>query len=271
MKSIVLFLTTLVVLFLGCNNKDNPQGPEQQPTITISSGVSGVITFTGEWPAKVAEVRMVTSKVFPPEMSDIIFGDSIPPDKSEYFYQFALEPATYRFIGVAWRNEGAEWNFPSICSFYFSKEDSLAAAPITVENNTIVKNINIKVDRSKARIVSKAKIIGSVKFIGEWPSEFTQARVIATTRFDISTLDLPTLNDVTFSKAIPRGTTECDYEIPAFPGKFLATFVLFFKAEGKISVDNVLYSSDHGGLDMSTTYTVKVDSIVKGPDFTIEF
>lgn len=276
MKKSLLFLTTLTIiiggLLPGCQKPNGPEDGQNHNTITISSGVTGVISFTGDWPAKAAEVRLVTSKVFPPEMSDVIFGDSIPMDTASYFYQFALEPGSYKFVGVAWRNEGAEWNFPSLCSFYFSSEDSLAPLTITIpDNSTIIPNVNMKVNRSKARIVSDAKITGSVTFVGDWPPEFTQARVIATTRFDINTMDLPTLNDVTFSKSISRGTKECEYEIPSFPGNFRATFVLFFKEGEKISVDNVLYSSDHGGLDMTTTYTVNLDETVKGPDFTIEF
>jgi hypothetical protein len=273
MKIPLFLLTAILALFLGC---DPGVDPEPDPDPEITSGVTGTITFTGEWPAKAVELRMITSTVFPPVMSDIIFGDSIPMDTSAYNYEFELGPGTYKLVGIAWRNEGVDWNFPSICSFYFAgntAEDSLAPASITINNDsTVVKRVNMTVNRSKARLVSAARIKGSVTFSGNWPVDVTEARVIATTRFDLQTLDLPTLNDLALDdESIPKGTTTFNYEIPAFPGHFLATFVIFFKENGKISVENVLWSNDHGGLDMATTYTVELNSTVKGPDFAIEF
>jgi hypothetical protein len=273
MKIHLFLLTALLGLLLGCKSGVDPE-PEPDPKITC--GVTGTVTFTGQWPANAVELRMITSKVYPPVMTDIIYGDSIPMDTSAYNYEFALDPGTYKLVGIAWRNEGADWNFPSICSFYFtgnSQEDSLAPAPVTIANDSdVVRRVNMKVDRSKARIVSAAKISGTVTFSGEWPGDVTEARVIATTRFDLLTLDLPTLNDLALDdQSIPKGATTFDYDIPAFPGNFLATFVIFFKANGKITVSDVTWSNDHGGLDMDTKYTVALDQTVKGPNFAIDF
>ena len=276
MKIHLFLLTALLALFLGCNSGTGPENGNGSDTTTITHGVTGTITFTGQWPANAAELRMITSKVYPPVMANIIYGDSIPMDTSAYTYEWELDPGTYKLVGIAWRNEGADWNFPSICSFYFTgttQEDSLAPAPITIANDSdVVKRVSMKVDRSKARIVSAAKIIGSITLIGDWPDSVTEARVIATTRFDLNTLDLPTLNDLALDdESIPKGATTFDYDIPAFPGNFLATFVIFFKAERKISVADVLWSNDHGGLDIDTKYTVALDQTVEGPDFTITF
>jgi hypothetical protein len=273
MKIHLFLLTALLGLLLGCKSGVDPE-PEPDPKITC--GVTGTVTFTGQWPANAVELRMITSRVYPPVMADIIYGDSIPMDTSAYNYEFALDPGTYKLVGIAWRNEGADWNFPSICSFYFtgnSQEDSLAPAPVTIANDSdVVRRVNMKVDRSKARIVSAAKITGAVTFSGDWPGDVTEARVIATTRFDLQTLDLPTLNDLALDdESIPKGATTFDYDIPAFPGNFLATFVIFFKADGKITVADVLWSNDHGGLDMDTKYTVALDQTVKGPNFAIDF
>ncbi|MBN1472848.1 MAG: hypothetical protein JW925_13825 [Syntrophaceae bacterium] len=277
MKIHLLFLTAILALFLGC---DTGTGPEEEtgPDPEISHGVTGTVTFTGEWPANAAEVRPVTSMVFPPEMDDIIFGDSIPADTSTYNYEFELDPGTYKIFGIAWRNEGADWNYPSFCGTYYSKEDddSLAPSFITIaDENAVVKRVNIGVNRSKAHVVSSAKITGSVTFNGAWPSNVTEARVIATTKLDISTLETPSFNDLAFSNTIAQGTTAYNYEIPAFPGQFVATFVIFFKENEKLSIADVLYSSDHGGLDMALpgeiSYTVELDQTVTGPDFTVTF
>jgi len=271
MKIKLIIVTAILTIFLGCKSGVSPEDPGPG-SHTISSGVSGTITFTGEWPETAAEVKLVTAKVFPPEMSEIIYGASIPVDASTYDYEFDLEPGEYKLLGVAWRNEGADWNVPSICNFYYAKGNYLAPASITVnDNNHVVSGIDINVDRTIARVVSDAKITGKVTFNGTWPEKFNEARVIATTKFDLSTLELPSTSDLTFSKRIENGTSSFDYEIPAYPGKFLATFVVFFEDGKQLSEENVFYSNDHGGLDMATTYNVELGESVKGPDFTIEF
>ena len=275
MKIHLFLLTALLALLLGCDTDTNTNGPGPgEDSTTISHGVKGKVTFTGEWPANAVEVKPVTSTVFPPEMDDIIFGDSIPVDASTFDYEFELDPGTYKIFGIAWRNEGAEWNYPSFCGTYYSKEDddSLAPSYITVaDDSDVVNRVDIGVNRSKAHPVSKAKITGSVTFIGTWPSEFTEARVIATTKLDISSLETPSFNDLAFSNSIAKGSTAYNYEIPAFPGYFLATFVIFFKENEKLSISDVTYSSDHGGLDLTKTYTVELDQTVIGPDFTVTF
>jgi hypothetical protein len=53
----------------------------------------------------------VASKVFPPEMDDGIYGYSIPADTSKYDYEFELDTGICKLIGLAWRNECADWNF----------------------------------------------------------------------------------------------------------------------------------------------------------------
>jgi hypothetical protein len=279
MKIHLMFLTAMLALLLDCDTGTSPTPPPPPPP-TITNGITGTLTFTGQWPATPVELRLITSTVFPPEMDQVIFHDSIPIDSSTYFYQLEIGPGTYKLVGIAWRTEGAAWNFPSICSFYFAgttPEDSLAPAPVTIPNDTtVIKRINMKVDRSKARIVSAAKITGSITFNGVWPDDVAEARVIATTKLDLQTLDLPTSNDLAIDDdRIAVGTTTYNYEIPAFPGNFIATFVIFFKKEGKLSVNDVIWTNRRGGLNMAQTgsisYTVGSGQTVKGPDFTITF
>ena len=278
MKIQIFFLAAIGALLLGCDSSTGPEDDPGEVTTTITHGISGTVTFSGEWPATAVEVRPVTSTVFPPEMDDILYGDSIPVDASTYKYEFELPPGTYKIFGIAWRNEGADWNYPSFCGTYYSKEDddSLAPSFITIpDENTVVSRVNIGVDRSMAHAVSNAKITGSVTFSGTWPGDVTEARVIATTKLDIDALETPTFNDLAFSNTIVNGATTFDYEIPAFPGDFVATFVIFFKEGSKLSIDDVLWSSDRGGMDLvpsgEISYTVSLDATVKGPDFTVTF
>jgi hypothetical protein len=236
-----------------------------------NSGLAGTITFKGNWPETAEEVRMITSKTFPPEMDELIIGESIPPDVDSHAYLFNLEPATYSMVGVAWRPQNADWDLLSICGFYFAGDDSLAPGEVVVpDGQTLVNNININVNRSKARKITDTKIIGSITFNNGWPSDIVEARVIASTKFNLAPLELPTLLDLGFSDVIEPGTTEISYVINAFPAQFVATGILFFKEGKRLELTDIIYSSQVGGLDL-TVYEVKEDSTFIGPDFMINF
>ncbi len=257
----VLFFVCLILT--GCDNR----GLEP-----IRSGIGGTITYTGEWPATAAEVRLVAAKTFPPtDLSDLIIGESIPVDKTEYPYTFYLTPGTYALVGVAWRAEGASWDIISVCGLYFDSTDSLSPTPITIpDKNTIVPGINIGVNRSRAHKVTDTHITGSVTFAGSWPDSIREARVIATTRFSIIPLQLPTLLDISFSNSIPAGSDSATYTINAFPGTYAAIGVLFFRAGQTLSLDDIAYSISVKGLNLAPL-EVPENSTTAGPNFAIDF
>ncbi len=238
---------------------------------SVQSGIQGTVTFSGAWPATAEEVRLVAAKTFPPNFEEIIIGESIPVNVASYDYLFELRPDTYRIVGVAWRAEGTNWDILSICGFYFAGEDSLAPGQVVIPTDiSVVDNINISVDRSKARKITDTKITGSITFNGTWPADITEVRVIATTRFSIIPIEMPTLLDLAFSDVIQPGVTSLDYEIKAFPGTFVATGVIFFREGQTLSINDIFYSAEVGGLDVDP-YDVPEDSTVAGPDFNIQF
>lgn len=265
MKKILFsILTVTMLVYISCN-KDHGLEPEEP----VLSEISGIVTFIGEWPAPAEEVRLVAATTFPPDFEKIIPGDTIPVDVASYDYSFKLKPDTYRLVGVIWKAEGTDYDLLSICGFYFDTEDFLAPGEVEVPTNvSIVENINIEVDRSKARKITDSKIIGSITFNNTWPTGITEARIIATTKFSFG--ELPTLLDLAFSDVIAPGTTYLDYVIQAFPATFVATGVIFFREGQTLSLDDIYYSSDVGGL-VYQTYTVPEDSTIVGPDFNIEF
>lgn len=248
------------------------QGPQFYVTLNeVKSRIQGTVTFTGQWPAEAAEVRMIAANTFPPQFEEVIIGEIIPPDANTYAYDFKLPQDTYNLIGVAWRAEGTTWDLLSVCGFYLEDGDSLAPAEVTIPTETsIVTNIRFGVDRSKARVTSETRIVGSVTFSGNWPEDIIEARVIATTKFNILPIQLPTLLDLGFSDPIAPGTTSLNYEIMAFPGKFKATAIIFFREGQQLDVNGILYSSQVGGLNLDS-YEVQMDEQKHGPDFTIQF
>jgi hypothetical protein len=237
---------------------------------SVTSAVKGTISFIGDWPATAEEVRLITATTYPPSIDELIIGEEISPDVSTHKYTFYLEPNTYRMMGVAWRAEGTEWDIMSICGAYFAGEDSLAPSDVIIPNeDSIVEDINIVVNRSKARKVSETYIQGNVVFNGEWPSVFTEARVVATTKFQIFPPILPTMLDLAFSAPIEVGLTSVDYNIKAFPGTFAAIGVIFLKEDQTLTIEDIIYSLDVDGLNL-VPFEVPENTTVNGPDFIIE-
>jgi hypothetical protein len=238
---------------------------------SVTSAIKGTINFTGAWPAVAEEVRLITATTYPPAIEELIIGEEISPATFSHKYTFYLEPNTYKMMGVAWRAEGTEWDILSICGAYFAEEDSLAPLDVIIPNeDSIIENINIVVNRSKARIVSETYIEGNVQFNGTWPEGFTEARVVATTKFQIFPTELPTMLDLAFSPTIEVASTSLDYNIKAFPGTFAAIGVIFLNEEQTLTIDDILYSLDVGGLNLEP-FEVVENTTVDGPDFEIQF
>jgi hypothetical protein len=266
-KGLTLIASAALIIFVTGLNCHVDQGLEP-----VRSAIEGTITFTGSWPGDPAEVRLVSAKKFPPsDISEIDIGEAIPTDVSSYSYTYYVDPGTYPFIGVAWREKDSVWDVLSICGVYFSGSDSLAPSEIVIPSDTsMIQNIDIRVNRSKAHKVTDTKITGSISSSGTWPADITEARVIATTKFSLVPTVLPSLLDLAFSDKIVPGTTQTDYVIKAFPGKFVATGVLFFKQGHNLSLTDIIYSAQIGGLSLGE-YEVQEDSTGHGPDFNVQF
>jgi len=247
-------------------------GPDFNMTLgSVTSAIQGTVNFIGDWPETAEEVRLITATVYPPAIEELIIGEEIQPDVDTHKYTFYLPPDTYKLVGVAWRAEGTNWDVMSICGAYFVGEDSLAPGEIEIpSDDTIIKDINIVVDRSKARKATETYIQGNVAFNGDWPEGITEARVIATTRFQIFPTVIPTMLDLAFGASIPAGTTSFNYNLKAFPGTFAAIGVIFLKADEQLNINDILYSLDVGGLSLDP-FAVEENTVATGPDFNVQF
>ncbi|MBN1466876.1 hypothetical protein JXA02_14070 [candidate division KSB1 bacterium] len=247
-------------------------GPEFNVKLSaISSGIQGTVSFLGDWPAEAAEVRLITATVFPPAFDELIIGEEIAPNATNHKYTFYLTPAIYKVVGVVWRAEGTSWDVLSICGAYFAGDDSLAPSQVVVpDEETIVKDVNILVKRPQARKITETYIEGNIVFNGAWPADCTEARVIATTKFQIFPAILPTMLDLAFSEPIAAGTAAVTYRMRAFQGTFAAMGVIFVKQDQKLTINDILYSLNVGGLNLEP-FAVAENQVVSGRDFTIQF
>lgn len=264
MKKFFLFLSMMVFLiFVISCEIDHGLEP-------VRSYIQGTIEYSGTWPGTPAEVRLVAAKQFPPtNITDLIIGENIKPDAETLDYNFYLNPGVYKLLGVAWRESGGTWDIISICSIYFAGTDSLVPGEIILDSDTsVVRNIDMKINRSRARRVTDSKITGEITFEGTWPDSLSDVRVIASTRGLFPRL--PTLLDLSFSNSIPVNSKSATYTISAFPAEYQITGLIFFETGRNLSLADIQYSGSIGGLS-AEPYTVQEDSIVHGPDFNIKF
>lgn len=241
---------------------------------SVTSGIQGTVSFIGNWPAPAAEIRLITATVFPPAMEELIIGEEISATASNHKYVFYLKPNTYKVIGVVWRAEGTSWDLMSICGAYFAGKDSLAPSQVIVpDEQTFVKNINIVVNRSKARKITETYIEGNITFQGTWPPDVTEARVIATTKLVLWPPTLPTMLDLAFSDPIAPESREVSYRMRAFPGRFVAIGVIFLKGDQQMTINDILYSNDVDALlaEEKDAFDVVENSVVSGKNFTVVF
>ena len=76
--------------------------------------------------------------------------------------------------------------------------------------------------------------------------------------------------DLAFSPTIEVGSTSIDYNIKAFPGTFAAIGVVFLNEQQTLTVDDILYSLDIGGLSIEP-FELLENTTDDGPDFVVEF
>ena len=83
-----------------------------------TSGISGTITFSGEWPDSTKEVRVAAFTTYPTGIKDkdsllvytlnalatgqLFFGDTIPRNSAHYDYLLDLPRGRYEWVLVVW-------------------------------------------------------------------------------------------------------------------------------------------------------------------------
>ena len=142
-----LILAALLLFIFNCK-KDNglqPESLEPEPT-----GISGKVTFVGNWPAGTEYyVAIGVANRYPPQdLMDIsAYSDPIPINTTEYDYFLELSPGTYAAVGAAWASIQDLYN-PIMLGFYSTTPGAADPSPVTVEEGKTTKNINITADFS---------------------------------------------------------------------------------------------------------------------------
>ena len=123
------------------------RGLEAQPPLT---GISGTVTFRGEWTEDIGEVAVAVYRDLPEETADL-FGLSgtdqdVPLGSRSYDYFVPLErEGVYSWIIVAWRKPEAFWDFTSLLGCYHAEGDSIPGA-VEVSPGRVTSGIDLTVD-----------------------------------------------------------------------------------------------------------------------------
>ena len=132
-----------------------------------SSGISGTITFIGEWPDSTREVRVYASKNYPQGITDlsalyafviietekrnIIEGDTIPRHVDQYDYSLNLKPDLYDWILVAWYPDIQDYRLgiKELGAYYDRSQD--LPEPVYVRPGAFIDDIDIIADFSNIK------------------------------------------------------------------------------------------------------------------------
>ncbi len=259
MKRIYIGLSTgvlIILLLMGCQSDHG-----LEPT---RSGISGKISYVGDWPENTAEVRIVAATSFPPNsVEDLIIGDMMPIGGDSTEYNFWVNPGDY-YLGLVWRGRDSAWGIQSIFAIYFEPGETFMPGVITVpDKQTVVAKKDMVADFSRARIASESAISGTLFFEGEWPENVEEVRVIASSKSIMS----PSLSllDLSFSGSLSAYQDSLDYEISVSPDTYKTLAVLIKIQDQEWSIENVV------GLYLNPVEVPTETSHVDGVDFTVTF
>ncbi len=145
LRSRVLAVGAAIAAFLAASACD--RGLEAEPPLT---GISGTVTFQGEWTEDIGQVAVAVYRDLPEEATDLFGLSGADQDvllgSRSYDYFVPLEnEGVYRWIIVAWRRPDAFWDFTSLLGCYHVEGDSLPGA-VEVSPGRVTTGIDLTVD-----------------------------------------------------------------------------------------------------------------------------
>jgi len=139
-----VWLLPLTLVLLGGCRLDHGLHP------VAISGISGRITFVGEWPPNTDWVRVAVYATYPPPSYLAIAGysDPIPPGVSSYEYELPLKPGRYEWVLVAWKPRES-LNIKDIGTYYSHPDSTSKPGVVEVKPGRLTPHIDIVADFSR--------------------------------------------------------------------------------------------------------------------------
>lgn len=258
----IILIILSVLLILSCDTD-----PGLEPT---ESGISGTITFTGDWPENTDEVTVVAATKFPPSsLEEIVLSEPLPLGRDSVDYVIYHPPLDFAAVGVVWKEKDQPWDVTNIIGIYFPPEDGPGLNPAGVsipDKNTLVSSIDITAELDKAKPAVDSYIRGTLNVEGEWPANATTLIMWAAKEFSNNL----TLTDIIFGNPLPVGFDSLAYAFKAQPGSYRAFGALVLLEDEPISTINILQGLYVPAL--TDPINVKSDtSVVNNIDITLLF
>ena len=127
------------------------------------SGITGRVTFVGEWPDSTREVRVAALRHYPTGITDslallnfmmdafltgdMVFGDTLPRFVDQADYQLDLQPGDYAWVVAAW--------FPDIDGYLAGVKELGAYTGTTLETDP-PQTVTVKSGRTTAAVDIRA-------------------------------------------------------------------------------------------------------------------
>ena len=142
-RAAALLVVALLFLFGEWNCSDN-HGLHPVPI----TGISGTITFKGEWPANTEFVRVAVYQTYPPPSLFALaaVSDPLPLGVPSTDYILPLQPGTYGWILVAWKAKNTSFSQIRTLGVYYTAGDSTRPGSVTVEKNRLTTHVDITAD-----------------------------------------------------------------------------------------------------------------------------
>ena len=146
-------LACLMLLFLtfSCDGVDHGLPP-------VTEGISGKITYTGNWPDSTEWVRVAVFKKLPANALDILrnppaFSDTLPRFVGSYDYTLIpLDPGHYEWVVLAWKPmkkfSTSDFSGLDTLGMYAAPNEPKTPLPIEVGSGQLLTGIDIRADFS---------------------------------------------------------------------------------------------------------------------------
>ena len=145
------FITVIFLTFICYFSCEISHGLHPVPL----TGISGKITFLGDWPEDIDMLRLVCFAEKPNQdnMIDLVLklmeskiGDELPRNVEQIPYEMELDPGTYDWIIVILSTK----NFPfTVLGEFTGSDTSNSPIPVTVEKEKLITNVDIRADFNK--------------------------------------------------------------------------------------------------------------------------
>jgi hypothetical protein len=241
--------------------------------------MGGKIFFQGTAPSRTDEIRVAVVKDFPPRaINELLFSDQIPFQEDTVEWEIYLPPDEYTAVIVVWKEKYHSWNLSDVIGLYGGQFIGDLLIPnfetVTIpDENAVVDTIDIVADLN--RVNRDAGIEGSIRFLGEWPSN---TGTVAIGAF----VDIPEkgniidyyFKNVALDFNLPVFVSRYDYRLRVQSAVDTLKYVAVLWIDDQFdlgTIEEIGFYRDPQNPDNPGTVPVAPDSTSGGIDITIDF